>query len=192
MIERLTCLSIASASKGLSSTKISQNSSSVCSFNSIALGLCSHSIQGLLEAFSILCFLRFRVFKTLGHGGLTSFPITSPGASKFDTTHINMRRRKHRVDSGRQSESVSVRYGAMTHGTVNDFACHSLHVPRFHVQRKALRVYLLPRTNPAFLLPSSSLCRARSTRELTPPSRNTPLGYAPHRRRCYTLTRLHC
>ena len=52
-----------------------------CVLNCIALGLCSYSIQGPLEALSILCFPRFHAFTTLGHCDLPGFPIKYLGAS---------------------------------------------------------------------------------------------------------------
>ena len=55
----------------MSPTKISKNSFSLYSLNCIALGLCSCSIQGTLEAFSI----------SWEHCDLKGFPITPPGAS---------------------------------------------------------------------------------------------------------------
>ena len=59
----------------------SQVSTELCLPHCIALGLCSYSTQGPLEACSIVCFLRFHAFITLGHCDLTGIPITSSGAS---------------------------------------------------------------------------------------------------------------
>ena len=55
------------------------------------------------------------------------------------------------LKSGRSSETVSLRKGAMTRDTVKDFVhCSSL-VLRNRVRRKILRFYLLPRPTLAFL-----------------------------------------
>ena len=63
--------------RGLSSTKISQNSFSAYSLNCIVLGLFSFSVRDFLEAFSILCFLRLHSRSTLVRLSSAGLPITS-------------------------------------------------------------------------------------------------------------------
>ena len=109
-----------------------------CSFSYIVLWLFSFSVQDLVEAFSILCFLLFHSRSTLTQLRSTSLPITSSGAkvpkhpfwaflraslgsaepcsgrSRFDdstdSTFVTQDRdqSKYRVQSGRRSTSVPV------------------------------------------------------------------------------------
>ena len=64
--------------------------------------------------------------------------LTGRRRNKFDTTHINKRRRKHRVESGNPSDTVSFRKRAMTDDMVKSFAHHSFLIPRFRAQRMVL------------------------------------------------------
>ena len=82
------------------------------------------------------------------------------------------------MESDRPGETVSGKEPCLI-GTVNDFAHHSFLVLRLHVRLIVLRVYLPLAPPCAFLLPTSNPCLARSTRKLSPPVRNTPLGVSP-------------
>ena len=77
------CLKHASWQNGLSSTKISKNSLSAYSLNSIVLALFSTPVQDLLEAFSNLCLLRLHSRSTLAHLSSAGFPSTSSGTSSL-------------------------------------------------------------------------------------------------------------
>ena len=76
-----TRLKNASAPKGLSCTKFSQNSLKEKSLNCIVLGLFLFSVQDLLEAFSVLYFLRFQSCSILTQLRSASLANTSSGAS---------------------------------------------------------------------------------------------------------------